>query len=93
MRFDSFMSNAEKDQHKKASRAILVLFGGPLLIAIGVGIGGGMGWGLAVLGLLGMVAAVWDIVKTVKAKRAAKQRARDEAEIRAYHLRQARGQA
>jgi hypothetical protein len=87
------MTREEKDAHKKRNRAFICLLGGPFLILIGFSIGHGLGYGLAAIGALGIVAAVMDIRKTIKLKAAIKQKEREEAEIRAHQLRQARGQA
>jgi hypothetical protein len=89
LKVTSFMTSAEKDQHKKAMQALAGIFGGPLLAAIGFGT---HIWLLGILGVLGFVAGIFTVYKTVKQRQEVKRIKAEEAEIRAYQLRKARGE-
>ena len=90
MKYDTFMTDAERNEFKHRGTAVLAILMGAFFALIGFSIGGG-GILFGLFGLLLIGSGVMRVVKTYKQQAEAKQIKRDEAEIRAYQLRQARG--
>lgn len=81
--------NEDKEKAKKAGMALVGIFGGLLLAAIGFGIGSII---LGLVGVIGVISGVATVYMDIKKKQAAKQVAKEQAEIRAHQLRVARGE-
>ncbi|WP_315773533.1 hypothetical protein [Rhodococcoides kroppenstedtii] len=82
---NGYFSRGEKRQ----MQAALLLLIGPFVIIIGVA---ASSFWLTAFGVLCLGFGGLEAYRKAKARSTAKQIARDEAEIRAYNLRQARGQ-
>jgi hypothetical protein len=77
----------DRDEKRQMQSAALIPIG---IFAFAIGVSVGV-WGVWVFGLVCVAVGGLDAYKRISARKRAKQIARDEAEIRAHHLRQARG--
>ncbi|SHV16160.1 hypothetical protein [Mycobacteroides abscessus] len=91
MKWDSFMTDDERNETKRRGTPVLLIMFGLLFALIGFSVGGGGIW-LGLFGLFAIGIAVLKIVQDGKKRAAAKTKAAEDAELRAYQLRQARGQ-